>query len=194
MALQVRRQKDSTAAQEGYVRVLWFTRCCARHEKAEKVDKWIKYVSSVALSLTLSVLCFCMLAHGVRLSFPFNSRVSGTGPVKQECQNASLLFLPLRRYRYVTLACYCLQFRVGAMVLALVAGADFSVGSYCLVLDEFVKDWRLVRTKPYEMELDDALALTDDDALARDMFARNSKNDGKSYYMEVTHPFNCYRY
>ncbi len=68
-------------------------------------------------------------------------------------------------------------------MLAFVAGADFGVGSYCLVVDEIVKDRRLVRTKPYQMELDDALALTDDDALARDMFARSSQNDGKSFYM-----------
>lgn len=76
-----------------------------------------------------------------------------------------------------------MQFRIGALVLAFVAGADFGVGSYCLVVDEIVKDRRLVRTKPYQMELDDALALTDDDALARDMFARSSQNDGKSFYM-----------
>ncbi|CAL8468740.1 g8280 [Coccomyxa elongata] len=126
--------------QEGYVNVLWFTSCCTRHEKAEKVDKWLKYFSSVALSLTLTILCFCTFGH---------------------------------------------KFRIGALVLAFVAGADLGVGSYCLVVDEIVKDRRLVRTKPYQMELDDALALTDDDALARDMFARSSQNDGKSFYMSI---------
>lgn len=81
-----------------------------------------------------------------------------------------------------------LQFRIGALALAFVAGADFCVGLYCLVLDEVVKDRRLVRTKPYQMDLDDALALTDDDALARDMFARSSQKDGRSFYMEASQP------
>ncbi len=76
-------------------------------------------------------------------------------------------------------------------MLAFVAAADFFVGSYCLVLDEIVKDRRLVRTKPYQMDLDDALALTDDDALARDMFARSSNRDGKSFYMEVSQPWSA---
>jgi hypothetical protein len=81
-----------------------------------------------------------------------------------------------------------LQFRIGALALAFVAGADFCVGLYCLVLDEIVKDRRLVRTKPYQMDLDDALALTDDDAMARDMFARSSQKDGRSFYMEASQP------
>jgi hypothetical protein len=73
------------------------------------------------------------------------------------------------------------------LLLACVSGADFAAGAYALVLDEIIKDWRLIRTKPYQMELDDALALTDDDALAKDMFTRLSatRNDGRSYYMEV---------
>lgn len=62
---QVRRRKDPTALQEGYVNVLWFTSCCTRHEKAEKVDKWLKYISSVAMSLTLTILCFCTFSHEV---------------------------------------------------------------------------------------------------------------------------------
>lgn len=72
-------------------------------------------------------------------------------------------------------------------MLALLAGADFLAGAYALILDEMIKEWRLIRTKPYQMDLDDALALTDDDALGKDMFARLSANhsDGKSYYMEV---------
>ncbi len=65
--LQVRRRKDPTAMQEGYVNVLWFTSCCIRHEKAETVDKWLKYFSSVALSLALTILCFCTFGHKVRL-------------------------------------------------------------------------------------------------------------------------------
>ena len=64
--MQVRRRTDPTAVQDGYVKVLWLTRCCARHEKAEKVYKWMKYISSVALSGTLTILCFFLLAHEVR--------------------------------------------------------------------------------------------------------------------------------
>lgn len=55
---QVRRRKDPTIPQEGYVTVLWFTRCCKRHEGAEKVDKWLKYCSSVGVSLLLCILSF----------------------------------------------------------------------------------------------------------------------------------------
>ena len=66
--MQVRRRKDPTALQEGYVKVLWFTRCCARHEKAEKVDKWMKYFSSVVMSLTLTVLGFYIMADEVGFS------------------------------------------------------------------------------------------------------------------------------
>jgi hypothetical protein len=55
---QVRRRKDPTIPQEGYVTVLWFTRCCKRHEGAEKVDRWLKYCSSVGVSLLLCILSF----------------------------------------------------------------------------------------------------------------------------------------
>lgn len=74
----------------------------------------------------------------------------------------------------------------------MLSGADFFIGVYVVVLDELIKEWRLVRTKPYQMELDDALALTDDDALARDMSAlRANRGEGRSYYMEaaaLNHP------
>lgn len=64
--------------------------------------------------------------------------------------------------------------------------ADFLIGVCVVVVDELIKEWRLVRTKPYQMELDDALALTDEDALARAMSAlQASKAEGRSYYMEV---------
>lgn len=63
---QVQRRKDPTAEHDGYVSVLWFTRCCARHERAEKVDKWIKYSSSVVFSFILCVLCFYIISVGVR--------------------------------------------------------------------------------------------------------------------------------
>ena len=71
-------------------------------------------------------------------------------------------------------------------MLAALLLADFLVGMYVVVLDELVKEWRLVRTKPYQMELDDALALTDEDVLAKDMNAlRAGRPEGRSYYMEV---------
>jgi hypothetical protein len=70
---QVRPKKDPTAEHDGFVTVLWFKRCCARHEGAEKVDKWCKYISSVVVSLALCVLAFCMLSHAVRFSAPAKS-------------------------------------------------------------------------------------------------------------------------
>ena len=33
--------------------MLWFASCCARHERAEKVDKWMKYSSSIVVSFSL---------------------------------------------------------------------------------------------------------------------------------------------
>lgn len=73
---------------------------------------------------------------------------------------------------------------LGAVLLA-----DSLIGGYVVVLDELVKEWRLVRTKPYQMELDDALALTDEDTLAKDMSAlRAGRADGRSCYMEVWRP------
>ena len=79
------------------------------------------------------------------------------------------------------------QAEVGEVVLGALLLADFLIGMYVVVLDELVKEWRLVRTKPYQMELDDALALTDEDALAKDMSAlRAGRAEGRSYYMEVT--------
>ena len=47
------------------------------------------------------------------------------------------------------------------------------------------QDRRLVRTKPYQMDLDDALALTDEDALAKDMFSRPSMAAPPSAYMQA---------
>lgn len=71
-------------------------------------------------------------------------------------------------------------------MLAILLLADFLIGTYVMVLDELIKEWRLVRTKPYQMELDDALALTDEDVLAKDMSAlRAIRGGGRSYYMEV---------
>ena len=63
--MQVRRRKDPTAEQDGYITVLWFPSCCARHEKAEKADKWMKYTSSVLLSFVLFVLCCYGVQHKV---------------------------------------------------------------------------------------------------------------------------------
>ncbi len=63
--MQVRRRKDPTAEQEGYITVLWFPRCCARHEKAEKADKWMKYTSSIVVSFALFVLCCYGVRHKV---------------------------------------------------------------------------------------------------------------------------------
>ena len=63
--MQVRRRKDPTAEQEGYITVLWFPTCCARHEKAEKADKWIKYTSSGLVSFALFVLCCYGIHHKV---------------------------------------------------------------------------------------------------------------------------------
>ena len=77
---------------------------------------------------------------------------------------------------------------LGALLLS-----DFLIGGYVVVLDELVKEWRLVRTKPYQMELDDALALTDEDALAKDMSAlRAGRAEGRSYYMEVRRPMTLF--
>ncbi|CAL5221484.1 g3685 [Coccomyxa viridis] len=87
------------------------------------------------------------------------------------------------------LCCYGVRYKaeVGEVVLGALLLADFLIGVYVVVLDELVKEWRLVRTKPYQMELDDALALTDEDALAKDMSAlRAGKAEGRSYYMEAT--------
>ena len=71
-------------------------------------------------------------------------------------------------------------------MLAALLLADFLVGMYVVVWDELIKEWRLVRTKPYQMELDDALALTDEEVLAKDMSAlRAGRAEGRSYYMEV---------
>lgn len=63
--VQVRRRKDPTAQQEGYITVLWFPRCCSRHEKAEKADKIIKYCSSIVLSFIFIVLCCYGIHHKV---------------------------------------------------------------------------------------------------------------------------------
>ena len=41
---------------------LWFTRCCNRHEGAERVDKWLKYASSVGVSLLLCISSFYICA------------------------------------------------------------------------------------------------------------------------------------
>lgn len=68
MSLQIRRRKDLTIPQEGYITVLWFTRCCARHEGAERLDKWLKYCSSAGLSLVLCVLSFFICSVEVGLS------------------------------------------------------------------------------------------------------------------------------
>ena len=38
-----------------------------------------------------------------------------------------------------------------------------------------------VRTKPYQIDLDDALALSDEDALAKDMFSRPSMHAPSAY-------------
>ena len=67
--MQVRRRKDPTAEQEGYITVLWFPSCCARHEKAEKADKWIKYTSSMLVSFSLFVLCCYGIHHKVHSLF-----------------------------------------------------------------------------------------------------------------------------
>ena len=64
--------------------------------------------------------------------------------------------------------------------------ADFFIGACVVVIDELIKEYRLVRTKPYQKELDDALALTDEEALAKDMSAlMANRGQGRSYYMEV---------
>ena len=77
------------------------------------------------------------------------------------------------------------QASIGTASLGLLTMSDALVGSYVVVLDECVKERRRVRTKPYQLDLDDALALTDDDALAKDMFARPSAAGPQSYYMQV---------
>lgn len=82
--------------------------------------------------------------------------------------------------------CCPLQAEVGEVVLAMLCLADFFIGACVVVIDELIKEYRLVRTKPYQMELDDALALTDEEALAKDMSARMAnRGQGRSYYMEV---------
>lgn len=78
------------------------------------------------------------------------------------------------------------QASIGTALLGMLAAADALVGGYVIIMDELVKDRRLVRTKPYQLDLDDALALTDEDALARDMFARPSPA-GPSQYMQAGH-------
>ena len=84
--------------------------------------------------------------------------------------------------------CNCAQAELGEFILAGLCIADFALGVGVVVVDELVKEWRLVRTKPYQMDLDDALALSDEDALARDMQALKVNRDGgRSYYMEVRH-------
>ena len=81
--------------------------------------------------------------------------------------------------------CYT-QVEFGEFILAGLCLADFALGAGVVVVDEGVKEWRLVRTKPYQMDLDDALALSDEDALARDMQAlKVNRDSGRSYYMEV---------
>jgi hypothetical protein len=53
------------------------------------------------------------------------------------------------------------------------------------ILQSTCQDRRLVRTKPYQMDLYDALALTDEDALAKDMFSRPSMQPSPSAYMQA---------
>ena len=89
-----------------------------------------------------------------------------------------------------TSVCAAAQASIGTALLGLLTMADVLIGGYVVVLDECIKERRLVRTKPYQLDLDDALALTDDDALAKDMFARPSANGPQSYYMQV-HPVNA---
>ncbi len=102
-----------------------------------------------------------------------------------EVHDSDVCAAPKQRYRFNDHA--HLQAEVGEVVLGALLLADFLIGMYVVVLDELVKEWRLVRTKPYQMELDDALALTDEDALAKDMSAlRAGRPEGRSYYMEVT--------
>ena len=48
--------------------MLWFASCCARHERAEKVDKWMKYSSSIVVSFSLLVLCCYGIQHQVPVS------------------------------------------------------------------------------------------------------------------------------
>ena len=81
--------------------------------------------------------------------------------------------------------CRGAQASIGTALLGLLTLADVFVGGYVVILDECVKERRRVRTKPYQLDLDDALALTDDDALAKDMFARPSANGPQSYYMQA---------
>ncbi len=201
--MQVRRRKDPTAEQEGYITVLWFPRCCARHEKAEKADKWMKYTSSIGVSFALFVLC----CYGVRYKvhpppppvslLPLGSVCHSTG---KTCSETYLTIAVIRQGNAGSMTAVLwrtpgqtrkgvaptAQAEVGEVVLGALLLADFLIGVYVVVLDELVKEWRLVRTKPYQMELDDALALTDEDALAKDMSAlRAGKAEGRSYYMEV---------
>lgn len=83
-------------------------------------------------------------------------------------------------------SCKYVQVEFGEIMLAGLCLADFALGVGAVVVDELVKEWRLVRTKPYQMDLDDALALSDEDALARDMQAlKVNRESGRSYYMEV---------
>ena len=79
-----------------------------------------------------------------------------------------------------------MQAEIGEVVLALLCLADFLIGACVVVIDQLIKEYRLVRTRPYQMELDDALALTDEEALAKDMTAlMANRGQGRSYYMEV---------
>ena len=51
--------------------MLWFASCCARHERAEKVDKWMKYSSSIVVSFSLLILCCYGIQHQVPALTPF---------------------------------------------------------------------------------------------------------------------------
>ena len=95
--------------------------------------------------------------------------------------------------------CKYIQAEFGEFILAGLCLADAALGVGVVVVDELVKEWRLVRTKPYQMDLDDALALSDEDALARDMQAlKVNRDSGRSYYMEVRHwqelPLHCFKW
>ena len=101
--VQVRRRKDPTIPQQGYVTVLWYTRCCQRHEGAEKVDKWLKYASSMGVSLLLCIASFYICSILVRSYNLFRTRTAcGHAPVP--CTHAApahLAIMPARTSRPV---------------------------------------------------------------------------------------------